>query len=72
MRRLKEITHEAESLPTEQQTEVLDFIAFLKAKQQLAKQKELLKTPQDIERFFRGFNIDVTGYRFNRDEANER
>lgn len=71
--RLKDITDEVETLPVEQQAEVLDFIAFLK-KKQAAQQKadSVLRTPKEIESFFRSFPVDISGYHFDREEANAR
>ncbi len=67
------IAHEAESLPAAKQLEVLDFIAFLKSREQ--KSDQGLSTPRtadEIESFFRSFPVDVSDYRFDRDDANAR
>jgi hypothetical protein len=29
-------------------------------------------TPEEIEAFFRSFNVDTSGYKFDREEANAR
>jgi hypothetical protein len=55
------IAREADSLPTDKQVEVLDFIEFLKAKQSRAEQT-----------FFRSLNVDTSRFKFDRDEANAR
>ena len=72
MRRLEVITREAEMLPVEKQAEVLDFIAFLKMKQLSEQLGSSLKTPEETEKFFRSFAIDVSDYQFDREEANAR
>lgn len=66
------IAREAETLPAEKQAEVLDFIAFLKQRQAHPVALALPKTADEIETFFRSFNVDVSGYTFDRDEANAR
>ena len=59
----------ADSLPLEKQAEVLEFIEFLKARQSRASTP---MTTTEIEAFFRSFNVDTSGFKFNRDEANAR
>lgn len=66
------IAREADSLPSEKQAEVLDFIAFLKMRQSRAGESSIPKTPAEIEAFFRSFNVDTRNYKFDRDEANAR
>lgn len=66
------IAREADSLPLEKQAEVLDFIEFLKVKQSRAEDSSLPKTAEEIEAFFRSFNVDTSGYKFDREEANAR
>jgi hypothetical protein len=66
------IAREAESLPPEKQVEILDFIAFLKARYQPAELTSVPKTAGEIETFFRSFNVDISGYKFDRDDANAR
>lgn len=66
------IAREADSLPLEKQAEVLDFIEFLKVKQIRAEVTSTPKTVEEIEAFFRSFNVDTSGYKFNREEANAR
>lgn len=63
------IAREANSLPLEKQAEVLDFIEFLKTRQNRAPAP---MTAAEIEAFFRSFNVDTSGYKFNREEANAR
>ncbi len=65
------IAREADSLPSEKQAEVLDFIVFLKT-QQNRPEGAIPRTPEEIEAFFRSFNVDVSGYKFDREEANAR
>lgn len=66
------IAREATSLPLEKQAEVLDFIEFLKAKQNRAGEATAPMTTAEIEAFFRSFNVDTSGYKFDREEANAR
>lgn len=66
------IAEEAKSLPLEKQAEVLDFIEFLKLKQSRAQTNPGSRTPEEIDAFFSRFDVDLTGYKFDRDEANAR
>jgi len=66
------IAHEIELLPPEKQVEILDFIAFLKARYLPAEIASVPKTAGEIETFFRSFNVDISGYKFDRDDANAR
>jgi len=66
------IAHESETLPPEKQIELLDFIAFLKVRQLTPKLAITPKTAAEVETFFRSFNVDISGYKFNRDDANAR
>lgn len=66
------IAREADSLPVESQAEVLDFIEFLKLKQGRVSGVSAVRTPNEIEALFRSFNVDTSGYKFDREEANAR
>ena len=69
------IAREVETLPLEKQIEILDFIAFLKTRQvpvELDSEPITPKTAEEIESFFRSFNVDTSGYIFSRDDANAR
>lgn len=66
------IAREADSLPVEKQAEVLDFIEYLKTKQSHEMSTSIPRTPEEIEAFFRSFNVDTNGYKFDREEANAR
>lgn len=66
------IAREAETLPLEKQTEILDFIAFLKARQLATDFSTAPKTAVEIEAIFKSFKVDVSHYVFNRDDANAR
>jgi hypothetical protein len=66
------IAREADSLSAEKQAEVLDFIAFLKMRQSRAGKVSVPQTPAEIEAFFRSFNVDTRGYKFDREDANAR
>jgi hypothetical protein len=66
------IAREAETLPTEKQVEILDFIAFLKLRHLPTELASAPKTAEEIEAFFRSFKVDTSGYKFDRDDANAR
>lgn len=68
------IAQEAMALPTQRQTEILDFIAFLKTRESAPAQVSVnsLKTVGEIEAFFRSFNVNASNYKFDRDDANAR
>jgi len=66
------IAHEAETLPLEKQVELLDFIAFLKLRHLSQKPAATPKNAAEVETFFRSFKVDISGYKFNRDDANAR
>ena len=66
------IAREVETLPPEKQVEILDFIAFLKTRYLPAELVSVPKTAGEIETFFRSFNVDISGYKFDRDDANAR
>jgi len=66
------IAREADSLPLAKQAEVLDFIEFLKTRQNSAEDASTPRTTEEIAAFFRSFNVDTSGYKFDRDEANAR
>lgn len=67
------IAREAETMPAEKQAEILDYIAFLKTRQPLLiAHAPAFKDAAEIEAFFRSFKVDLSGYRFDRDEANAR
>jgi hypothetical protein len=68
------IAREADSLPLAKQAEVLDFIEFLKDKQNRTETKDasMPKTAEEIEAIFRSFNVDTSNFKFDREEANAR
>lgn len=66
------IAREADSLPLEKQTELLDFIEFLKVQQRPRGRFFAPKTAEEIQAFFRSFNVDTSAYKFDREEANAR
>lgn len=66
------IAREADSLPLEKQAEELDSIEILKVKQRRAVDTSTPRTIEEIAAFFRSFNVDTSGYKFDRDEANAR
>ena len=66
------IAREAETLHLEKQVEILDFIAFLKGRQLPITPSSAPKTAEEIEAFPRGFKVDISGYKFDRDDTNAR
>lgn len=64
------IAREANLLSVHKQAEVLDFIAFLKAKQSHTEQVRVASTQDAIAAFFRSVNVDTRNFKFDRDEAN--
>jgi hypothetical protein len=66
------IAREAEELPAEKQAEVMDFIVFLKQRGTASPGTPVSASAADIEAFFRSFNVDVSGYKFDREDANGR
>ena len=66
------IAREADSLPIEKQAEVLDFIEFLKAKQSRVDAASPPRTLEEINAFFRSFNVDTSNYKFDRQDAYAR
>ena len=66
------IAREADSLPLAKQAEVLDFIEFLKSRQNRTEDASIPMTVEEVAAFFRSFKVDTRGYKFDRDEANAR
>ena len=66
------ITRKVDSLPLEKQAEALDFIELLKVRQIRTGDASAAKTSEEIETFFRSFNVDISGFKFNREEAHVR
>ena len=66
------IAKEAEALSPEKQVEVINFIKFLKERQIRTAGVSTIRTPEEIEAFFRSLNVDTTGYKFDREDANAR
>lgn len=64
------IAREADLLPVEKQSEVLDFIGFLKLKYGRIGETSNPITTEEIEALFRSFNVNTSGYKFDREEAN--
>ena len=50
----------------------MDFIAFLKARYLPTELASVPKTAAEIETFFRSFNVNISEYKFDRDDANAR
>ncbi len=66
------IAREAQTLPPQKQAEILDFIAFLKTRTGVPERVHGLETADEIEAFFRSFQVDVSAYKFDRVDANAR
>jgi len=66
------IAREVQTLPQQKQAEVLDYIAFLKTRQTPPASLPPSQTADGIEAFFRSFGLDLSGYRFDRADANAR
>ncbi|MDD2776088.1 MAG: hypothetical protein PHU06_09040 [Gallionella sp.] len=66
------IAQEANLLPVDKQAEVLDFIAFLKSRQVRRDMAKTITTPAEIAAFFRSFDVDTRGYKFDREAASAR
>jgi hypothetical protein len=66
------IARELASMPPEKQQQVLDFVRFLKLKQNRAEALPAYATAKEIEAFFASFDVDTRDFKFSRDEANTR
>ena len=66
------IAREADGLPPEKQAEVLDSTVFLETRINRLEGASIPRTSEEIEAFFRSFDVDVSGYKFDREEANAR
>lgn len=63
------IYEELKDLPEDVCSEVLDFIAFLK---QRRPQETTEERKRALEKALEPYRVDLTGFRFDREEANER
>ena len=66
------IAKEAATLVPIRQLEVLDFIGYLKNRQNLSDSAAGELTPEAVRTFLSSFKVDLSQYRFNRDDANAR
>jgi hypothetical protein len=68
------IYQEAKTLPDNLSAEVLDFICFLKSRHSGMIQRQVSESEKlaELEAFFAPYRRDLSGFRFDRDEANER
>ena len=76
------IDEKLERLSEQRVAEVLDFVEFLESREQpappqladmeeaLTRLRQIVKTPPN--RRLSALRLDLTGYKFDRDEANER
>lgn len=72
MRYAEIIAREAQTLPPQKQAEILDFIGFLKTRQLPCETVTVSKTADEVEAFFRSFEVNVSAYQFDRQDANVR
>lgn len=63
------IAREADGLSPDKKAEVLDFIEFIKERQGRTGEASTVSSPEEIEAFFRNFNVNTSGYKFDRDDA---
>lgn len=66
------ITRELNLLSLEKQAVVLDFILFLKEKKVCVLDNPKPKTIEGIDAFFRNHQVDMSNFKFDREEANAR
>ena len=67
------IYQEAKTLPDNLGAEVLDFIGYLKSRYPIAEEPmETAKKIDELENLFAPYRRDLSGFRFDREEANER
>jgi len=66
------IAREVDSLIVEKQAYVLDLIEFIKLRQGSTSGASAVRTANEIVAFFRSFNVATSGYKFDREEANDR
>ncbi|MFZ4702520.1 MAG: DUF2281 domain-containing protein [Candidatus Methylumidiphilus sp.] len=68
------IYQEAKTLPDNLGAEVLDFIGYLKTRHPVAKEPMETSTAKidELEGLFAPYRRDLSGFRFDREEANER
>ena len=62
------IAREADA-PLDKKSEAIDFIKEFKG---CTGEASTVRTPEDIEAFFHSFNVNTSGYKFDRDNANAR
>ncbi len=67
------IYQEAKTLPDNLGAEVLDFIGYLKSRHPVAEEPmESAEKIDELEALFASYRRDLSGFRFDREEANER
>ena len=73
---MEKILAEIQLLSPEQQNLVLNYVAALKSRKtqslMSSMSKEQLSKRDELMNFFAKFNADLSNYRFDRDEANDR
>jgi hypothetical protein len=71
----KQLIHEIETLSADYFDEVFDFIGYLKTKPPVSLRVDTRMPPAKPgakQKTFHYIGIDMSGFKFNRDEANER
>ena len=69
MNTAEKVFEAVKALPEQQAAEVLDFVEHLKAKQTRESHQ---KAFQELDAFFKPYQVDMSGFRFDRDDANAR
>jgi len=57
-----------EKLPMEARKEIIDFYKLLLKKYSIEKKEKV----DDVDIFFKNYNIDLASFKFDREKANER
>jgi len=57
-----------EKLPMEARKEIIDFYKLLLKKYSIEKKEKV----DDVDIFFKNYNIDLDSFKFDREKANER
>jgi len=65
------IVRDADSHPLKKQ-QAIDCNEFNKIEHPHKNSTSLSRTLEEIETFFRSFNVDTSGYKFDREDANTR
>ncbi|MBK1705844.1 hypothetical protein [Halochromatium glycolicum] len=72
MQHLDLIVREAADLADAQRAEVLDFIGYLKTRHPVERNPDAEQRLAELTAFFAPYRKDLSGFMFDRDEANAR